>query len=177
MTDIAEPIVTRNCHGNVDTIIFLQCIGHRQNIGRHPRSNIEGVARYPFSLQAENRGVRHIVDIDEVARFASVLENIDSVSVLDAGGEDRQNARIGIAQRLARAVHVLVTERYGLLTPILLQTKWTSCPCTCLVIPYTELGWIAESSVVATRRSGFVHSGYFTSKSPRAIVSSGRSKG
>ena len=114
MTDIAEPIVTRNCHGNVDTIIFLQCIGHRQNIGRHPRSDIEGVPRYPFSLQAENRGVRHIVDIDEVARFASVLENIDSVSVLDTGGEDRQNARIGIAQRLARAVHVLVTKRYGL---------------------------------------------------------------
>src|SRR5690348_8636369 len=50
---------------------------------------------------------RNIFDVDEITRLLSVLEDRERLTEPDARGENRQNAGIGVPQRLAFAKNIL----------------------------------------------------------------------
>ena len=110
MADIAQPIVPADRERDLGAVLVDQCARDRHDVGRHARADIECLAVGRGLFQTEDRRVGHIVDIDEIARLAAVLEDIDSVSVFNPGREDGQDARVRVRQRLAGSVDVLIAE-------------------------------------------------------------------
>jgi len=66
-------------------------------------------AAYP--LHGRDVRLRHVVDMNEVAKLAAVLEHLRRPPAGQLRPEDRRDSRVGRARRHAGAVDVVVTQR------------------------------------------------------------------
>ena len=64
----------------------------------------------PGDFDASDRGVDDIIDVHKVPGLKSVLEYIDLIAILYASGEYGEDAGVGVGQRLARTVDILIPE-------------------------------------------------------------------
>ena len=113
MAYVPQPVIAADGNGDIHTVTLFQSIGDRKHIRSDTCPDVERMTGYSRNGQPKNRSIDDIVDIDEIPGFLSVLENIDSVAVLDAGGEDGEYASVGIGKRLPGAIDILITERDG----------------------------------------------------------------
>jgi hypothetical protein len=83
-------------------------LGHRPMLAT---ADVEDAAGSLGPLQRQDEGAGDIRDMHEVAPLLAVLEDHRWLAVVQARGEDRQYAGVGVRQRLARPVHIPQPQR------------------------------------------------------------------
>ncbi len=74
-------------------------------------ADVEHLPRRAGMFQREHEGACDIVDVDEVAALAAVLEHHRALPVQEARGEDGEHAGVGIRERLAGPVDIEQPQR------------------------------------------------------------------
>ena len=76
-----------------------------------PAADVDDATVGTVAVEREPARARNVVDADEVAPLAAVLEDQRRPAVQEPRGEDREHAGVGVRQRLARAVDVEEAQR------------------------------------------------------------------
>src|SRR5262249_25501244 len=74
-------------------------------------ANIKAVNHRPWIANAPPSGLDDVIHIDEISALQPVLEDFDGRAGSRQFGEDGQDSSVRIAQRLARAIDILVSQR------------------------------------------------------------------
>src|SRR5919112_5548077 len=69
-------------------------------------ADVVDLSRRLLVLESESEGLRYVLDMDEVPALLAVLEDHRRLAVVEPRREDCQHARVGVRERLARAVDV-----------------------------------------------------------------------
>src|SRR5579875_1131912 len=110
MPDIALPKGTGDLHftaGSIKVNNFAGDFHHRRTLAR---TYIDSVAAFQIGQQRRACGLHHIVNVNEIAALLAILKYGYWTSFPRQVGEDRQNPRIWILQRLSRPIYILIAQ-------------------------------------------------------------------
>ena len=71
-----------------------------------PAADVENLPGDIISKQGQSKSLGDIIDMNEIAPLLAIFKNERRVTVEKARGEDGENARIGIGERLSGTKHV-----------------------------------------------------------------------
>ncbi|MOA22059.1 hypothetical protein D3C78_1425890 [compost metagenome] len=86
-------------------------MSHGQYVGSFACTHVVGLTGH-IGVDSGDGGIDDIINKYEVATFLAVFENIHIFALQQQGRENREDACIGVLQRLSGTVHVLIAKRY-----------------------------------------------------------------
>ena len=101
------------CGRDVHAELADEGLGHVQHADAPPGAEVDRLVVGGVGLERQQQALHDVLDVDEVAALAAVLEDHRRLAVQQPAAEDGGHAGVGVGQRLARPVDVEEAEGDG----------------------------------------------------------------